>query len=136
MSSWTRILSVAIVVSNVSAGVATAAPTPQPIRESAARVTFQAPKPAADSNANGAGIGALVGGGALFGFYLFASASCGSGCENDVPSWTPFAAIGLGVGGGAVVGYLIDKAHNSKKQVAVMPAVSKRGGGVKFAVRF
>ena len=136
MSNWTRILSAAVVVSNVSTGVAIAAPAPQPIREAAARVKFQAPNRPADSNANGAGIGALVGGAALFGVYLYASMSCGSGCEDDTPSWTPLAAIGVGVGGGAAVGYLIDKAHNSKKQVAVTPAVSKRGGGVRFAIRF
>jgi hypothetical protein len=137
MFHWPRILMAGLIAVDLSGGVATAAAPPQPIREAAARVTFrQPPKPMVDSNADGAAIGALIGGAALGSVYLFFSLRCGEGCENDLPSWGPWAAVGLGVGGGTLAGFLIDNARRSTKPIDLTPAMSKHGAGVRFAIRF
>ena len=121
------------------AGTSAWAETRRPsIREAAARVSFanRQSRPPADSNANGAAIGALVGGAGMLAFLAILSNQCRAGCENDLESWAPFAAAGVGAAGGAAVGYLIDRAHRGTRKVAIAPAVTRRDRSIRVAVRF
>ena len=118
--------------------LATAQTRRTPVRDAAARVSFAqpAPRPPADSAANGAAIGALIGGGGMAAMLVILSSKCGAGCENDLEPWAPYAAVGVGAAGGAAVGYLIDKLHRgSARKVAVVPAVSRRERGVRVIWR-
>lgn len=122
-----------------SGNLALAEPRPS-IREAAARVSFaaQAPVPGAkDSNANGTAIGALVGAAGMGTMLAILWDRCDKGCENDLPAWGPYAAVGVGAAGGAAVGYFIDRARGgSPRKLAVAPVVTRRERGVKLAVRF
>lgn len=140
MTSSLMRLTVAAVLAFLSGTtLATAQTRRTPVRDAAARVSFAQPasRPPADSAANGAAIGALIGGGGMAAMLAILSSRCGAGCENDLEPWAPYAAVGVGAAGGAAVGYLIDKLHRgSPRKVAVTPAVSRRERGVRVAVRF
>jgi hypothetical protein len=132
------LLAATLITIHVTGDVA-AAQTSSPIRDAATRVSFRqtpAPPPQRDSNGNGTAIGALIGAGAMGAMIAIFWARCDAGCENDLPTWGPFAAVGMGAAGGAAVGYLIDRAHRGTRKVVVTPAVTRRERGVKLAVRF
>ena len=132
-----RAIAVTVILSQVATGVAVAQER-APLREAVARVAFQPPaKPdRSDPGANGAAIGALIGGGVMATFFIVSFKKCGPGCENDLPGWMPAFGVGLGVAAGATAGFFVDKAIGRKQRIAIGPAVTPKARGLKLAVRF
>ncbi len=100
-----------------------------------------AARDAADSVGDGIGKGALIGAGAAIGLTAVQFARCKAGCEAPAPGPIYLMAAGIGGGAGAVVGWLIDRAHKGRPPAAisslrVAPIVTKHRRGVAFAVRF
>ena len=76
-----------------------------------------------DPSWDGAVKGALLGAGAMAGVLTVGYANCDAGCE--APAEGPMFAWGMGVGagGGAAVGWLIDKLHKGKGPAPVAVAI-------------
>lgn len=137
--SFTRITAATTLAFLAGIGPALAQSRQPSIREAAARVSFAQPQPtvAKDSNRNGIAIGALVGAAGMGTMLAILWDRCDAGCENDLPGWGPYAAVGIGAAGGAAVGYLIDRSRpGSTRRLAVAPALSRKERGIRVAMRF
>jgi hypothetical protein len=88
-----------------------------------------------DPTWDGATKGALIGAGAMAGLLAVNYARCDAGCEAPAPG--PMFAVGLsmGAGGGAAVGWLIDKLHKGPRSAAVPMALAVRADREARAVR-
>ena len=64
-----------------------------------------------DPTWDGATKGALIGAGAMAGLLTVGYARCDAGCEAPAPGPMYAAGLGFGAGGGAAIGWLIDKLH-------------------------
>ena len=82
--------------------------------------------------------GALIGAGAMAGLLAVNYARCDAGCE--APAEGPMYAWGLsiGAGGGAAVGWLIDRLHVARKPMPIAVAVraDKQARAVRVQWRF
>jgi hypothetical protein len=137
--SFFRITAATTLIVLAGIGPALAQSRQPSLREAATRsaATQTLAAPAKDSTGNGTAIGALVGAAGMGTYLAILWNRCGAGCENDLPGWAPYAAVGVGAAGGAAVGYLIDRSRNgSSRRLAVVPAVSRRERGARVAIRF
>lgn len=91
-----------------------------------------------DPVGDGIVIGALAGAGTGFGLMAAAYNSCRAGCDAPAPGPMYLGAIGMGAGVGAVVGWIVDRAHTGKSVVfpTVAPVVARDRKALVFSVRF
>jgi hypothetical protein len=64
-------------------------------------------------------VGSLVGGAAFFGLTRVSAASCGIGCENDMPAGAELMAAGIGAGIGALAGFAADRLGDGDPKISV-----------------
>jgi hypothetical protein len=114
------------VVAALAAGPAVAWGQAQPSPEPAPALTVR------DPSWDGAVKGALIGAGAMAGVLAIGYANCDAGCE--APAEGPMFAWGMsvGAGGGAAVGWLIDRLKVPRR---IQPVVAIRADREERAVR-
>lgn len=101
------------------------------------------PTAQADPVGNGILIGALVGSGVALGALGIMYARCDAGCEAPEPAPLIGVSILYGAGGGALVGWLIDRARTSPRpapavgrHLDLIPIVTGRTKGLHVRVTF
>jgi hypothetical protein len=102
--------------------------------------SLEPPESGQDSVKDGVVRGALIGAGIMAGLMSWAYIACDDGCEAPSPGGTYSLAAGVGAGAGALIGWLVDRGHNSaphaERTVAVAPVLSRHGKGAVLTVRF
>lgn len=89
-----------------------------------------------DPVGNGIAIGVAVGAAAGFALVGGMYNACRDGCEAPSAGPVYLTGIAMGAGIGSVTGWLIDKAHKSKKVVYAAPVMTNGRKGVAVSVRY